>query len=111
MPSEQPTEKELLKSVLEPLLEDFQYWFGRSRSLLESERLAFLSVEEQAQFLRRIARSQQEVGTAQILFKATNGEAGIDSNMLPPWHQLVVECWGLAKKRREMKPDEQLSDS
>ena len=33
MSTEQPTEKELLKSVLEPLLEDFQYWFGRSRSL------------------------------------------------------------------------------
>ncbi|EHJ13387.1 DUF2605 family protein, partial [Crocosphaera watsonii] len=29
------TEQELLKTILEPLLEDFQYWFSRSRHLLE----------------------------------------------------------------------------
>ncbi len=110
MSSERPTEKELLKSVLEPLLEDFQYWFDRSRILLESERLTFFSPEEQAQLLNKIARSQKEVGTAQILLKATNGEAGIDSNMLLPWHQLVVECWDLSRKRRETNGD-RLSDS
>ncbi|HEY9668852.1 MAG TPA: DUF2605 family protein, partial [Coleofasciculaceae cyanobacterium] len=37
MSQSQPSEQELLKSVLQPLLEDFQYWFSRSRSLLETE--------------------------------------------------------------------------
>ncbi|MDJ0546686.1 MAG: DUF2605 family protein, partial [Microcystis sp. M53601_WE4] len=27
----QPTENELLKTILEPLLEDFTHWFSRSR--------------------------------------------------------------------------------
>ncbi len=103
MSTEQPTEKELLKNVLEPLLEDFQYWFGRSRSLLESEQMSFLSVPEQVQLLERIKRRQQEVSTAQMLFKATNGSAGIDSKMLLPWHQLVAECWNIAQKWRETK--------
>lgn len=103
MSTDRPTEKELLKTVLEPLLEDFQYWFERSRSLLESERMSFLSDEEQAQLLDRIVRSQQEVQTAKMLFEATDGSAGIDSKMLLPWHQLVAECWNLARRRREAK--------
>ena len=97
------TEKELLKNVLEPLLEDFQYWFERSRSLLESERMSFLSDREQAQLLERIVKSQQEVRAAQTLFQATDGAAGIDSRILLPWHQLVAECWNVAQKWRETK--------
>ena len=101
MSTEQPTEKELLKTVLEPLLEDFQYWFERSHSLLKSEQMPFLSAEGQAQLLARIIQSQKEVKTAQVLFKAVEGEVGIDSKMLLPWHQLVAECWSIAQKWRE----------
>lgn len=103
MSSEQPTEKELLKQVLEPLLEDFQYWFGRSRTLLESEQMPFFVAEEQSELLARIIYSQQEVQTAQMLFKATEGVAGIDSKMLLPWHQLVAECWNVTQKFHESK--------
>ncbi len=102
MPSEQPKERELLKTVLEPLLEDFQYWFARTRSLLESEQMTFFTVQQQAQLLTRIRQSQQEVSTAQILFKATDGKAGIDSKMLLLWHQLVAEGWQTAQKWREI---------
>jgi hypothetical protein len=101
MSIEQPSEKELLKTVLEPLLEDFQYWFGRSRILLESSQMSFLTTEEQAELLARIVYSQQEVQTAQMLFRATDGLAGIDSEMLLPWHQLVAECWDVSQKWRE----------
>ena len=104
--TEQPTEKELLKKVLEPLLEDFQYWFERSRSLLESEQIPFLSVQEQTQLLEKIIQSQQEVKTTQMLFQATGGTAGIDSKILLPWHQLVAECWNVAQKWRELKNQE-----
>jgi hypothetical protein len=103
MSADQPTEKELLKTVLEPLLEDFQYWFERSHNLLKSEQMSFFSVQEQAQLLERIEQSQREVNTARMLFDATGGEAGIDSKMLLPWHQLVAECWNVAQKRRELK--------
>ena len=103
MSTEQPTEKELLKTVLEPLLEDFQYWFERSRNLLESEQMSFFSASEQAQLLEKIVHSQREVQTAKMLFNATDGSAGIDSKMLLPWHQLVAECWSVAQKWRESK--------
>ncbi len=48
MSKSQPPENELLETVLKPLLEDFQYWFERSRTLLETEKLAFLSDQEQS---------------------------------------------------------------
>jgi hypothetical protein len=97
------TEKEILAKVLAPLLEDFQYWFSRSQSLLESERITFLSVEEQNDLISRIKNSQEEVNTASMLFKITDGEVGIDTKVLMPWHRLVAECWSVARKWRQEK--------
>ena len=57
-------ERELLKTVLEPLLEDFSYWFTNAQNLLESEELTFLSEQEHSQLLQRVKQSQQEVATA-----------------------------------------------
>lgn len=103
MSSSQPTENRLLKEILEPLLEDFQYWFSRSRSFLETEQITFLSDLEQTQLLDRVKQCQQEVSTAQMLLKATNAQVGIESSMLLPWHQLVTECWQVAMKWRSLK--------
>jgi hypothetical protein len=98
----EPPEKELLKTVLGPLLEDFQYWFSRSRTLLESEKLTFLSAEEQDRLLSRLKEAQQEVGAAIMLFQATDGNAGIDPATLKPWHRLVGECWQVASRWRAL---------
>ena len=100
MSADKSTEQELLKTILEPLLADFQYWFEKSRSLLESERLSFLTFQEQEQLLAKVKRYQQEVNTAQMLFQATGGQAGIDTAILMPWHQLVAECWQVAMRHR-----------
>jgi Protein of unknown function (DUF2605) len=100
-------EPELLKVVLQPLLEDFLYWFDRTQSLLKNERLDFLSPNQQAELLQRIERTQREVGIAKSLLLATNGQAGVESAVLVPWHQLVLECWqiGMAyRKSREPQP-------
>lgn len=96
-------EPELLKTILEPLLEDFQYWFARSRALLETEKISFLSSEEQADLLARIREAQQEVDTAQILLKATDGKAGVEMDVLIPWHKLLTECWKVSMRNRMEK--------
>lgn len=103
MSPQHPQQKDLLKMTLKPLLEDFQYWFSSTRTLLESERLYFCSKQEQAELLERIKYSQQKVTTAQMLFNATDGEAGIDFKMLIPLHQLVAECWDVSRKWRQAK--------
>ncbi|MGK7931724.1 MAG: DUF2605 domain-containing protein [Microcystaceae cyanobacterium] len=100
-----PAERELLKTVLEPLLEDFQFWFTRAKKLLESENITFLSDQEQNSLLERVNQAQKEVNAAQLLFKATNGTVGIDTPTLVPWHQLVGECWQVSLRWRSIKAD------
>ena len=103
MSKSEHNEQELLKKVLEPLLEDFQYWFSRARTLLENEKIEFFTPEEQADLLNRVKYSEQEVNTAQMLFKATDCQVGVDTKILLPWHQLVAECWQVSMRQRSMK--------
>lgn len=86
-------EPELLKVLLEPLLDDFEHWFTQARSLLETEEIPSLGTEGQADLLARVEQAQQEVKAAQSLFRATGGQAGIAHPILMHWHQLVIECW------------------
>jgi len=102
MPEPQPSERELLKAVLPPLLEDFQYWFSRSRTLLEED-ITFLSQGQQSDLLSRVKIAQQEVTTVQMLFQATNGQVGIETATLMPWHRLVTECWQVAMEWRSIE--------
>ncbi len=94
---------DLLKTVLEPLLEDFQYWFSRSRHLLDTEEISFLDPQNQADLLARVIQAQQEVGTAQMLVKVTDGQAGVEMAVLMPWHQLLTECWRIAIRFRSQQ--------
>jgi Protein of unknown function (DUF2605) len=84
---------ELLKTLLEPLLDDFKYWLGRAQSLLLNENIEFLSPEEHADLLKRVEQVLQEVRVSQSLFHATNCQAGVDTAILIDWHKLVAECW------------------
>jgi hypothetical protein len=102
MSFDRSSEQELLKAVLEPLLEDFQYWFDRSYNLLKSEKLSSLTETEQMALLTRVENTQKEVSAVQMLVAATEGRAGIDASMLLPWHQLVAECWQVAMKHRSL---------
>lgn len=106
MPNSNPSESELLKALLEPLLDDFQYWFQRSRSLLETQTIDFLEAEAQADLLARVVQAQQEVGTAQMLLNATNGQVGVEASVMVPWHQLVAECWKVGMRYRREHPGE-----
>ncbi|GAC1484233.1 MAG: DUF2605 domain-containing protein [Chamaesiphon sp.] len=102
-----PNQPELLKTVLQPLLEDFKYWFTRSRSFLETEQISFLGIEQQSALLSRVKQAQQEVSTAQMLFRATGGQVGIDMTTMMPWHQLVTECWKVAMEFRSGQSNRQ----
>jgi Protein of unknown function (DUF2605) len=96
-----PSDSELLKLVLEPLLEDFQYWFERSRQFLETHTVQFLGAEKQSTLLADLIAAQQEVSTTQTLFRAMDGQVGIDPATLAPWHRLLMECWGVSMRFRQ----------
>lgn len=114
MTSASQTERELLRLILEPLLEDFQYWFSRSRARLESEALPNLTPQSQSELLERVKAAQQEVEAARSLFKATDGTVGVEMSALMPWHQLVTECWRVAmeaqKSAQSAQPPEAIDD-
>jgi len=103
MPSFEQNDKELLSKVLEPLLEDFQYWFARTRQLLENEMISFLTPEEQGELLERVKQAQQEVNTTKMMFQATEGQVGVNLSTVFPWHQLVAECWKISFQWRSLK--------
>ncbi len=96
-------EPQLLKTLLEPLFDDFHYWFNRASQLLQSEVMPFLEPTAQAQLLAEVLQAQQEVLAAQSLFNATEGVAGVDTQVLMKWHQLVNECWRVAHHHRSLK--------
>ncbi|TAF04216.1 MAG: DUF2605 domain-containing protein [Nostocales cyanobacterium] len=102
--SSSPT-PELLQSLLEPLLEDFEYWFARSRELLQNEKISFMSYQEQSDLLNRVNQAQAELNTAKMLFAATGKQVGIDMATLMPWHQLLRECGKVGMRYRQLKQE------
>ncbi|MEO1622119.1 MAG: DUF2605 domain-containing protein [Cyanobacteria bacterium J06632_3] len=119
-PSTPPEDAELMRSILPPLLEDFQDWFARTVEFLDEYELEFISMEEQDELYDRICQAQREVSAAQMLADATNGQAGIDMPVMTKWHKLVEECWRVAMRLHEelneasnddAMPDEPLFDN
>ncbi|WP_019500060.1 DUF2605 domain-containing protein [Pseudanabaena sp. PCC 6802] len=96
-------ESELLQELLDPLLEDFRYWFGRSRDLLELQKLSFLSDAEQSSLLSRVKDALKEVETATVLFNATGKQVGIDIAAMKPWHGLLMECQSVGIRYHQSK--------
>ncbi|MEA5462824.1 DUF2605 domain-containing protein [Leptothoe sp. PORK10 BA2] len=103
MYSSNASESELMKAVLQPLLNDFKHWFGRSINLLESEAINFLSEREQEELLSRVRQAQQLVIASQSLSQATGNQAGVDMSVVMSWHQLVHECWNVGIRFRQQK--------
>ncbi|MEL6468666.1 MAG: DUF2605 domain-containing protein [Cyanobacteria bacterium J06623_4] len=101
VPSPPPEDANLLKSVLPPLLDDFQHWFGRTVEMLETQTISFLSEEEQTDLLDRVYNAQKEVTASQALSAATDSQAGIEMPVIMAWHSLVQECWSVALRLRQ----------
>jgi hypothetical protein len=95
-----PPDPDLLRQVLAPLLEDLQYWFSRSRQMLEAESLDFMAAVDQQAMLDRVLEAQQAVGVSQSLLAATDGQAGVEMSLMMDWHKLVTECWALSMQHR-----------
>lgn len=93
-----PEQSDLVPSLLDPLLEDFLYWYAQSVQLLEGASLGFMTVEEQQQLTSEIQAAEREVRSAQSLLRATG--VGIDPNMMAQWHRLVVKGWQVAQQHR-----------
>ena len=99
-PSSLPEDKALLKSILPPLLDDFQHWFGRTLTMLDTREISFLSDAEKQDLKARVQVAQKQVGASQALTSLTDSQAGIEMPVVMAWHKLVHECWGVALRLR-----------
>lgn len=93
-----PESSEIVPKLLEPLLEDFLYWFERSTNRLEAGPLGFMAADEQAQLLQSIQTAVQEVRSAKALLQATG--VGVAPETLTAWHHWVVQGWHIAQQQR-----------
>ena len=98
-----PDSKQLLQELLSPLLEDFHYWFGKSITLLEDNRIEFLSQSEQNDLLERVRSALAELQSAEQLYKLSDRSVGIDPKLVVQWHRLLLECGGVGQQFRRMK--------
>jgi hypothetical protein len=89
---------EMLKKLLEPLLDDFIYWFDRAQKLLSSQRLDFLTEDDQQKILERVEHALKEVNVAIALFRVTGHQVGVDMTTMKPWHQLLMECQAIGMR-------------
>lgn len=106
-----PESSEIVPKLLEPLLDDFLYWFGQSIRRLKAGPLEFMTAEEQAQLLQSIQTAMQEVQSAKALLQATG--VGVAPETLNTWHQWVVQGWRIAQQQRaaESLPSEESPES
>lgn len=96
-----PPEQPLVQAILEPLLEDFQFWFTSAQTLLNSDKAAYLAEDDRKALLQELADAQQEVATAKTLMLATEGNAGVEVSVVGRWHQLVNKCWQTSRYIRQ----------
>ncbi|NEQ47103.1 MAG: DUF2605 domain-containing protein [Leptolyngbya sp. SIOISBB] len=96
-----PSEPPIMQVVLEPLLEDFQYWFGKTQTLLNSSQADCLAVSDRQTFTQEVEAAQRAVATAKTLLLATDGQAGVDIAVVGQWHRLVGKCWQTSRYIRQ----------
>ena len=103
-PGQLPNDANLMKTILPPLLEDFQHWFASTLEMMATRDVSFLTAEQQQNLLSRVQLAQKQVSASQVLSSATDSQAGIEMPVVMAWHKLVHECWGVAlRSRREEK--------
>ncbi|WP_017327865.1 DUF2605 family protein [Synechococcus sp. PCC 7336] len=99
-----PNPQSLLKDLLDPLIDDFRYWFGRSATLLEGHRIDFMTSSEQSDLLQRILTAQAELQSAELLYNLSENEVGIDPQLVVKWHRLLLECGNVGRRYRQLHP-------
>lgn len=107
-PAHEP-EQPLLQAVLEPLLDDFRYWFGETKSLLNSPKAECLAEGDRQALAQELDEAQQAVATARTLMLATDGNAGVEMGVVAQWHKLVNKCWQTSRYIRQQNQEDSAS--
>jgi hypothetical protein len=91
----------LLESLLDSLLNDFNHWFKRGQELIEACPDSVMSLDEREAMKVRIDEGLKAIAATRSLVNATPAAMAISMEAMAPWHQLVMEVWGLAVRVSE----------
>ena len=91
----------LLESLLDSLLNDFNHWFKRGQELIEACPDSVMSLDEREAMKVRIDEGLKAIAATRSLVNATPVAMAISMEAMTPWHQLVMEVWGLAVRVSE----------
>jgi hypothetical protein len=95
-----PDPAALLEEVLTPLLQDFDESFQRGLQLLEHCPDRVMPPERREGFQARLEEAQRQLRAARALRAATPAPMALEMATISPWHELLVEVWGLSRALR-----------
>ena len=94
---------DILESLLESLLTDFEYWFSRGYELIEQSSDEVMNFEERQDLSGRLAEGLQAVKAARALTRAAGKPVAVSMKAMAPWHGLVTEVWGLSARLNRLQ--------
>ena len=86
---------------MDSLLNDFNHWFKRGQELIEACPDSVMSLDECEAIKVRIDEGLKSIAATRSLVNATPAAMAISMEAMTPWHQLVMEVWGLAVRVSE----------
>ena len=95
---------DILESLLESLLTDFEYWFTRGYELIEQSSDEVMNFEERQDLSGRLEEGLQAVKAARALTHAADKPVAVSMKAMAPWHGLVIEVWGLSARLNRIQP-------
>ena len=98
----------LLESLLDSLLNDFNHWFKRGQELLAACPDSVLTPDDREAMGVRIDEGLKAIAATRALVSATPAAMAISMEAMTPWHQLVIEIWGLAARVSEANAKQSL---
>lgn len=91
---------ELLDRVLAPLLQDYEESFARGLVLVQHCPDRVMDSPSRERFRRRLEEATAQLAAARALRAAAPTPMALDMDLIRPWHELVVEVWGLSAALR-----------
>ena len=102
-PSADADAGDILESLLESLLADFEYWFTRGYELIEQSSDEIMTLDERQDLSARLEEGLQAVNAARSLTRAAGKPVAVSMKAMAPWHGLVTEVWGLSARLNRLQ--------
>ena len=89
---------ELMSTLLESLLDDFDGWFVRGEILLSTCPGRVMAEQDRLEMAERLADARKAVAATRSLLMASEQPMAVSMDAMAPWHLLMTEVWSLSAR-------------